>query len=182
MFESSRLLIRPYKYSDAKAVYRVMNDYNIFKTTYGIPNPCDMRYIKKWIKFVIDNLTAKKSFEYAVIDKVSGGYIGNVGLINIDYTSKRCDISYFIDPQLWGCGYATEASVKMVELAFLELNMERVGGMCMDVNSASAKVMEKLGMRYEGTLRNYFYKENNWVSARNYSILKKEFAELYKTI
>lgn len=180
MFETPRLIIRPYKHNDAKAVHSVMNNYNIFKTTYGIPYPCDIPYVKKWVKFVIENLSNRKSFEYAVIEKSSGKYIGNVGLINVDTNSKRCDISYFIDYNMCNNGYATEASMKIVEFAFLGLNMYRVGGMCMAVNGSSARVMEKLGMKHEGTFRKYFYKENSWVDAKNYSILKEEFEELCK--
>ena len=182
MFETARLIIRPYKNNDAKALLSVMNDYNIYKTTYGIPHPCDIHYVKRWIKFVTDNLSSGNSFEYAVIEKSSGIYLGNVGVINIDNISKRCDISYFINPHYWGYGYATEASAEMIKFAFLNLDMVRVGGMCMNINPVSARVMEKLGMKHEGVLRKYFCKDNNWIDASNYSILKEEFAEQYRKL
>ena len=66
----------------------------------------------------------------------------------------------------------------MIKYAFEQLGMLRVGGMCMEINPASARVMEKLRMTYEGTLRNYFIKENAVINARVYSILLDEYKEL----
>ena len=178
MFETNQLIIRPYKTSDAEAVQKTISNYQIYRTTYGLPYPCDVKYVKKWIKNVTSSATANKSYEYAIINKATGAYMGNVGLINIDSTSKKCDISYFIDPLYCNNGIATEAGAVMIKYAFEQLGMLRVGGMCMEINPASARVMEKLRMTYEGTLRNYFIKENAVINARVYSILLDEYKEL----
>lgn len=178
MFQTEQLFIRPYKVSDAEAVQKTMSNYQIYRTTYGLPYPCDVKYVKKWIKNVISSATTDKSYEYAIINKVTGAYMGNVGLINIDAKSKKCDITYFIDPLYCNNGIATEAGAVMIKYAFEKLGMLRVGGMCMDINPASARVMEKLRMTYEGTLRNYFIKENAVVNAKVYSILLDEYKKL----
>lgn len=178
MFQNDQLIIRPYSSSDVNAVLNTLNNYQIYRTTYGIPNPCDIKYAKKWIKNIKTAALNNNSYEYAIINKKTGAYMGNVGLINIDNTSRRCDISYFIDPLYQNNGIATQASALMIKYAFEELGMVRVGGMCMESNPASARVMEKLKMTYEGTLRNYFFKENTYINARNYSILLEEYRRL----
>lgn len=175
MFQTDQLIIRPYTSADANAVLNTIGKYQIYQTTYGIPYPCDIKYVKKWIKNIISSASMNKSYEYAVINKYNGTYMGNVGLINIDLKSKRCDISYFIDPIYHNHGIATEAGAVMIKYAFEQLGMLRVGGMCMEHNKASARVMEKLRMTYEGTLRNYFVKDNAVVNARMYSILLQEY-------
>lgn len=177
MIETQRLLIRPYKISDTYNLWQTIKTEDIYMTTYGIPKSCDIRYAKRWIKAVIDNGTLGSSYEYAIIDKLSGSYIGNVGLINIDTQCKRCDISYFINPNFKNKGYATESAIEMVKHAFLNLDMERVGGSCMSHNIASARVMQKLLMKKEGTMRNYLIKDGKEVSLDMYSILKSEFFE-----
>lgn len=63
----------------------------------------------------------------------------------------------------------------MVKYSFDVLNMNRVGGMCMEKNAASAKVMEKLLMKKEGVLRDYFIKDGIKTDAAVYSILRKEY-------
>ncbi|MEE0059913.1 MAG: GNAT family N-acetyltransferase [Acutalibacteraceae bacterium] len=178
MFQNEQFIIREYKSSDVTTVWNTLNNYQIYITTYGIPHPCDIKYAKKWIKDIKTAFLTKASYEYAIINKKNGAYMGNVGLINIDNSSRRCDITYFIDPLYQNHGIATQASAIMIKYAFEELGMVRVGGMCMDSNPASARVMEKLKMTYEGTLRNYFFKENTCVNAKNYSILLEEYAKL----
>ncbi len=178
MLQNEQLIIRPYSSSDATAVLNTLNNYQIYKTTYGIPCPCDIKYAKKWIKNIKSASLTNSSYEYAIINKKTGAYMGNIGLINVDNVSHRCDITYFVDPLYQNNGIATQASALMIKYAFEELGMVRVGGMCMENNLASARVMEKLKMTYEGTLRNYFFKENTYVNARNYSILLEEYKKL----
>lgn len=178
MFQTEQFIIRPYTMADATAVWNTLNNYQIYLTTYGIPYPCDIKYAKKWIRNVKMGALNKSWYEYAIINKKNGAYMGNVGLINIDKASRRCDITYFIDPLYQNHGIATQAGAIMIKHAFEELGMVRVGGMCMESNPASARVMEKLKMTYEGTLRNYFFKENTYINARNYSILLEEYTSL----
>lgn len=175
MFKTDRFIIRPYKHSDEMDLLNIIGKYDIYKTTYGIPHPCDIKYARRWIKNVIENALTNRAYEYAIINKADNTYIGNVGLINIDMANRKCDISYFIDPSYWGCGVATEVSAELIKYAFYQLNMDRVGGMCMEHNVASAKVMEKLLMKHEGTMRGYFIKDNEFINVKIYSILKHEF-------
>ena len=175
MFETQRFIIRPYMLNDAKSLFSVMNTENIYRTTYGIPYPCTVHYARNWIKAVMRNAVGNKSLEYAVIRKSDNQYMGNIGLINIDFPNKKCDISYFIRPDCQNNGIATEVSAKMIEIAFTKLQMNRVGGTCMAHNQASARVMEKLKMCYEGLSRNCMIKEDTVVSLKMYSILKEEY-------
>lgn len=175
MLETNRLLIRLYSKGDKASLYNTISRYEIYRTTYGIPQACTMGYAAKWISRVLQNARENRSYEYAVINKLSGEYVGNVGLINIDFVSRRCDISYFIHPDFWNRGFAAEAAAAMVKYSFDVLNMNRVGGMCMEKNAASAKVMEKLLMKKEGVLRDYFIKDGIKTDAAVYSILRKEY-------
>ncbi len=178
MFQTEQFIIRPYTSADVTAVWNTLNNYQIYSTTYGIPYPCDIKYAKRWIKNIKTAGLNNYSYEYAIINKNNGAYMGNVGLINIDSANRRCDITYFVDPLYQNHGIATQASAIMIKYAFEQLGMVRVGGMCMESNPASAKVMEKLKMTYEGTLRNYFFKEDTYVSVKNYSILLEEYRKL----
>ena len=103
MFETERFIIRPYTIKDAENLLHTIGTYEVYITTYGIPHPCDLKYAKKWIKGVINNAVKDKSYEYAITGKEDGQYLGNVGLINIDIASRKCDISYFVNPEYWGC-------------------------------------------------------------------------------
>ena len=119
-----------------------------------------------------------KSLEYGVFMLDSGKYVGNVGLINISIEHRHADISYYIDKDIRSQGIATEASAAMLKYGFCELGFEKISGLCMSCNSPSRRVMEKLGMKYEGTSRNELFKNGIFYDIDRLSILKSEYFAL----
>ena len=121
------------------------------------------------------NLRFGFSFEYAVFLKENEYYIGNVGLINVSEAHNHADISYYIDKDYMNRGYATEAAEAMVKFGFEELGLHKISGVCMSCNSASRRVMEKLGMKYEGTLRDDMLKNGKFLDLDHLSLLRDEY-------
>jgi RimJ/RimL family protein N-acetyltransferase len=80
--------------------------------------------------------------------------------------------------EAWGHGYATEASAAILELGFRRLGFHRVWGKCHTQNAASAKVMEKLGMTHEGTLREHVWLRDHFRSSRIYGMLADEYGSI----
>lgn len=179
-FETDRLIIREYHKGDIKDFLRVIRQPEIYPTTYGIPRNYSFLRAKWWMKVIKQNRREGTAFEYAVIFKATGEYIGNVGLINIDRNHHHGDISYYIDNRHTNCGIATEASEAMLRYGFFDLGFHKINGVCMSVNRASRRVMEKLGMKYEGTLREDLYKDGIYYDLDRLSILKDEFYTICK--
>lgn len=78
-----------------------------------------------------------------------------IGSSSVTVTSERDrtgEIGYLIRPELWGRGYATEVGRMLLDLGFDMLDLERLTATCSPDNIASARVLEKLGMRFEGRL------------------------------
>ena len=63
----------------------------------------------------------------------------------------------------------------MLELGFRRLGFHRIWGKCHVLNAQSAKVLEKLGMTYEGTLREHVWLRDHFRSSRLYGMLKSEY-------
>ena len=129
---------------------------------------------------VVQGYAGDRIDEYAVFLRDSGRYIGNVGLINMDHTHHHADISYYMDHAVTGQGYATEAAAAMLQYGFLTLGFHKINGVCMHKNGASRRVMEKIGMRYEGTLREDLYKDGVYYDLDRLSILDEEYYTLCK--
>ena len=87
----------------------------------------------------------------------------------------QADIGYELDPKHWNHGYATEAAHAMVDFGFSHFGLHRVWSWCVADNVGSAHVLEKLGMRLEGRLRENEYYKGRWWDTLMYAILADEW-------
>jgi RimJ/RimL family protein N-acetyltransferase len=117
----------------------------------------------------------RRKFQLAVTLKTTGELIGNCGIRMRSADAHEADIGYELDPRHWGQGYATEAARAIVTLGFTHFRLHRIWSWCIADNVGSAHVLEKLGMRQEGWLReNEFYK-GRWWDTLMYAMLEHEW-------
>ena len=116
--ETARILIRPYRPSDADSVWQVLRRKEIYDTTYAIPRNYPRERVDWWIQFVESARKNRTSYEFGMFDKHTGAYLGNCGVINVQPALRSGAISYFVNPDCWNLGYATEACSAMLAFAF----------------------------------------------------------------
>ena len=116
---------------------------------------------------------------WAVCLKDSGKLIGNIYLSKKEFDTW--ELGYVINAEYQGMGYATEASLTIVDDVFRNHNAHRVIAMCNPLNESSWKLLERLGMRREGHLRQNIYFETDsagfpiWQDTYEYGILAAEW-------
>ena len=176
LFETARLLIRPHTKKDADAAYLVLRDPAVYRTTYGIAKNFPRDRVDWWISFQQSALKRKTGFEFGIFEKASGRYLGSCGILNVRRDFASGILTYFIAPDAWGRGFATEAGACMLRFAFQSLTLMRVGGSCMSINPASRRVMEKLGFSYEGTGRCELRKDGVFLDVDHLAILRTDEA------
>ena len=88
------------------------------------------------------------------------------------YTTK---IEYCIGSDFQCKGYATEATKAVIQYGFDKINLHKVQICTKTINKPSKRVIEKCGFTYEGTLRDYFYMDGEYVGRLYFSMLKSEF-------
>jgi RimJ/RimL family protein N-acetyltransferase len=120
-------------------------------------------------------------FQLAVTLKSDNRLIGNCGIRMKSAFAHEADIGYELAPQHWGKGYATEAARAVVHFGFTELHLHRVSSWCVADNVGSARVLEKLGMRLEGRLRENEYYKGRWWDTLLYAILESEWRAQQKS-
>lgn len=81
------------------------------------------------------------------------------------------EIAYAVHPRLWGQGIATAAARELLRRGFSEHGLHRVSGTCDPRNLASAAVLRKIGMRFEGRMRGTAYIRDGWRDSDLYAIL-----------
>jgi RimJ/RimL family protein N-acetyltransferase len=105
----------------------------------------------------------------------SGEIVGHV-TNSIDPEHRQAEIGFMFDPAHQGRGYATEASRALVAHAFEHYGVHRVYGRLEPRNEASARVLEKLGMRREALLIENEWVKGEWQSEAVYALLAREWA------
>lgn len=177
MFETERLLIRNFKEEDFNDVHEYSSNIdNIRFNQWGPNTPEDT---KAFIAGVLEkeSLEPRMHYDFVLVLKETNKVIGAIGLyLNLSYEAY---IGYILNKDYWKQGYAVEAGKKIFEYGFNELNLHRIYGTCFSKNYGSKRVMEKLGMRFEGE----FLKRKKgtrpfddlWYDQKLYAILKEEF-------
>ena len=93
--------------------------------------------------------------------------------------SQEADIGYELNPKYWNNGYATEAASAIVDFGFGQFGVHRIWADCIAENIGSAHVLEKLGMKLEGRLREHKYFKGRWWDTLMYAVLANEW-EVHK--
>ena len=173
IIETNRLILRPFKLSDSKRVQELAGDFKIAETTLNIPHPYMDGIAESWIINHKDNLSSGKSITYAIVKKETEDLMGAISLM-INKVHKKAELGYWVGVPYWNKGYCTEASQAIVELGFKELNLNRIYALSMECNNGSWRVMEKIGMKYEGTRRQDVFKNGIAIDLRSYAILRED--------
>ena len=119
-------------------------------------------------------------YEFAImLKKENGKMIGNCGLYMDDEKRATAMLGWYIHRDYWNQGYATEAVKALLKFGFEDLELHRIHAECNTDNIASARVMEKVGMRREGHfIKNRFDRVGDrkmWYSEFFYGILREEY-------
>ena len=120
----------------------------------------------------------RRRFQLAITLEDDGHLIGNCGLRRKPDNDWEADLGYELAPEYWGRGYATEAAGALVNYGFQELALDRISSWCIADNTASARVLERLGFRQEGRLRRNEYFKGRWWDTLLYALLRDEWKEL----
>jgi RimJ/RimL family protein N-acetyltransferase len=90
--------------------------------------------------------------------------------------AEEGEIWYLVEPESWGKGIATEAAKHLLDFGFGELGLHRIWATCLPENPASARVLEKAGMRKEGFLVGNLKIHGVWKSSFLYAMLAEEWS------
>lgn len=101
-----------------------------------------------------------------------------IGMIELNirsHTDRSGEIGYIVHPDVWGQGVATAAARRMLKVGFEELQLHRIYATCDPRNSGSSKVLTKIGMTYEGRLRDALLIKDGWRDSLMFSMLEHEW-------
>lgn len=172
--ETERLYLRSLNVSDADRVEELASVYDVAKTTLNIPHPYPKDSAKEFIERVNADEENGEIVSFAVIKKDSDSLIGIIN-IKLSPSHKRGELGYWIGKPYWGEGYCTEAARALLPFGFADLDLNKIIAAALTSNPGSWRVMEKIGLTYEGTLKQHVYRFDKFFDLVTYGLLKEEF-------
>jgi RimJ/RimL family protein N-acetyltransferase len=174
--ETDRLLLRPFHDNDLEALHEIERLDETARYLYNVPLELDATRAllerRKALTFVDED---HDGFVLAAVLKETGTVIGHVTFAVKSREHHQGEIGYVLHPDHQGHGYATEAAAMMLHLGFEELGLHRIVGRLDARNAASARVLERLGMRLEAHLHENEFVKGEWVSELIYAVLASEW-------
>jgi len=173
-FTTPRLRLRRFTPADLDDCFEWASDEEVARYVYWSAHKT--KADTQWfIDFCLNEYAEKGIGPWAVEHRESGKVIGNCSYGAIDITNRRIELAYFFARPFWGKGIAVEAVTPLLKYGFEDLQMNRIEARCMPANLGSERVMQKLGMQFEGILREYMYSKGRFHTAKVYSRLASEW-------
>jgi RimJ/RimL family protein N-acetyltransferase len=168
LVKTARLLLRAPRPEDAADIERLAGEREIALNTLHIPHPYPAGAAAGWIASHGEKL-ARGIHTFAI--EHEGAFAGVIGM-EIERDHDRAEIGYWIGVPYWSRGFATEAAVAMIRYGFEEQNLNRIFAFAFSRNPASSRVLEKAGMRHEGTLHHHIKKWGEYIDVEMWGIVR----------
>lgn len=168
---TERLLLRPFVAADAPTVERLAGAREVADTTLTIPHPYPAGAAEAWIAEHTPAWEADQRLTLAVcVADAPAVVVGAIGF-GIAAEHARAELGYWIGVDAWGRGYATEAARALLAFGFATLGLNRIQAQHFLRNPASGRVLQKVGMTFEGVHRQAYRRWGRFEDAAMYAAL-----------
>lgn len=172
---TERLLLEDLKEDDLAGILRIARDPVVMK--YVLIWLEDDEQVAAFLRHAIEesHRPDRQAFTLGVRVAGSGAFAGFTEIVIDPTQTSTAEVGCVLLPAYWKHGYASEILKTMLAFGFDELGLHRVYAKCDELNLPSARVMEKCGLRYEGTIREHVWLRDHWRSTRYYGMLAGEY-------
>ena len=176
VLETRRLVLRPLMAKDDLSVRELANDAQIAGMSLWYMHGAGRKVCRYWINGTHESWKHGTRAEFAIELKDGGEMLGLAGLEDVRTEHASADLSFLLKVRFWGQGYATEAAGAVLWFGFKRLKLNRICAILLPANTASARVLGKLGMTQEGVLREAARRGDTFQDLVLVSLLRKEWA------
>lgn len=172
---TDRLQLRPFQLSDAPSVQRLASDHAVAKGTLVLPHPYPDGEAERWIAALHEGTATGTLLTLAIVLREPTVLIGSIG-VELAPAHYHGRMSYWLGREYWNHGYGTEAVRAILAYGFHHLRLHRIYAPHFRTNPASGRLLQKVGMVYEGRLREQYRRDDEWIDVELYSLLDREFS------
>jgi RimJ/RimL family protein N-acetyltransferase len=169
--ETERLILRDFVESDWDALNAFLSEPAVTRFMHFAS--WDEGKRRQWLTWLVQEASTphRDAYNWAITLRSNGFLIGWLGIGGSEHASEQGvrECGYALNQRFWGQGYMPEALRAVLTYEFTVLLTHRIIAECETENLASARVMQKCGMIYEGMFYNADF-EGNWANRYRYSI------------
>ena len=175
--ETERLILRRFVGEDADAMYRNWASDDEVTKYLTWPTHSNIDVTKHVIEMWSNSYADEKKYLWAIILKENGDEpIGSISAVRMDEDISMVHIGYCIGRNWWHQGITSEALKAVIKFFFEEVDVNRIEARHDPRNPNSGKVMQKCGMKYEGTMRCADRNNQGISDTCYYALLKSDFS------
>lgn len=172
MIETTRTILRPFAASDNESLFRYRSDAETNRYQGWIPK--SIEEVDEFIrKIPVEFNKPETWFQLAIEVKEGNKLIGDVGIHFID--DHQCELGVTLIKDTHGKGLATEVLKAVIEYLFIKLHKHRITASIDPENTASIKLVERLGFRKEAHFKQSLLIDGHWIDDIIYAILSSEW-------
>jgi len=172
--ETERLTLRPFTLNDAADVFAYAADPEVARYVPWEAHRSE-EDARRFIAGTLDRAVVGGSSTWAIVERASGKVIGSIRMGEVHPVHARADVGYSLGRPYWNRGLTTEAVRAVLHFGFEEVGLNRIYAVCHVDNAASERVMQKVGMRYEGTQREVARVKGGYEDRKLYAILRRDW-------
>jgi [ribosomal protein S5]-alanine N-acetyltransferase len=166
--ETLRLILREFSESDIPELLPLIGAREIAATTLRIPHPYEEKHAREFFA----TTPKENELRLAIRLRSTGRLCGGIGL-HPDTQHSEAELGYWIGVPFWGNGYATEAARAVIEYGFQKLKLERIIASHFKGNDRSGRVLQRIGMHHEGSVRHGVMKAGKLLDLETYAIVRE---------
>ena len=174
--ETSRLRLRRFSLDDAADVFEYASDQETTRHVFWHPHASlheTIEFLNRHVQLAQNGETS----EWAVEHKADRKMIGTCGFSWWRPEHGKAELAYALSRKYWNQGLVTEAATACIDYGFGTMGLNRIEARCMPDNVGSERVMQKCGMRCEGTLRQTMLVKGKYIDLKLYAILREEWEQ-----
>ncbi len=174
--ETERLTLRAMRVSDADDMFAYAHLREVTEYLTWEPH-VDCEETRAYLTEVSRRYRTGDFYDWAIVSRADSRMIGTCGFTSFSYPSDVGEVGYVLSPAYRGRGLATEAVRAVMGFGFRELSLHRIEAHFIEGNDASRRLMERVGMTFEGFARESMKIKGRYRTIGTCAILRREFSE-----
>lgn len=175
--ETPRLILRKVQPQDKQDIFTITSDRSVVRYTSTLEFTKSMEDVELLINIMTERYDKDLPTRWVIFHKEDKKVIGICGFYDYVPMYARAELGYALSRSYWGKGVGTEAAQAVVDFGFKNMNLNRIEATCDPENRPSSHILEKIGMKYEGILRQHIFKDGKYCDRKMYAMLRSDWSE-----